>query len=124
MVCGRGERQLVSKVAPWQVWWLDLGDPVGSEQAGRRPAVIVASELHCRFPIDMTLVVPLTTRSRRLPHHVPVRSAESGLPTDSYARTEDVRAVSTDRLVGDAPLGTLSADEQRELRRWLRRMLV
>lgn len=38
----------------------------------------MASELHCRFPIEMTLVVPLTTRDRGLPHHVPVTSAEAG----------------------------------------------
>ena len=114
----------MSRVQPWQIWWIDLGEPVGGEQSGRRPAVVVASELHCRFPIDLTLVVPLTTRDRRLPHHVPIQSAESGLPMSSFARTEDVRSVSTHRLVGGTPIGRLSEDEQREVRRWLRRMMV
>jgi mRNA interferase MazF len=72
----------------------------------------------------MTLVVPLTTRNRRLPHHVPINSAESGLETSSFARTEDIRAISTGRLSGDAPIGRLSTDEQRSVRRWLRRMIV
>jgi mRNA interferase MazF len=114
----------MSSVQPWQIWWIDLGNPIGHEQGGRRPGVVVASELHCRFPIEMTLVVPLTTRSRRLPHHVPVNSTESGLATSSFARTEDVRSVSTRRLVGDSPIGRLSEEEQREVRRWLRRMTV
>ncbi|MFC4063226.1 type II toxin-antitoxin system PemK/MazF family toxin [Planomonospora corallina] len=47
----------MSRVLPWQVWLADFGVPVGSEQGRRRPALVVASELHCRFPIDMTLVV-------------------------------------------------------------------
>jgi hypothetical protein len=32
--------------------------------------------------------------------------------------------VSTHRLVGGTPIGRLSEDEQREVRRWLRRMIV
>jgi mRNA interferase MazF len=123
---GRTERRLLdmSNVRPWQVWWVDLGDPIGSEQGGRRPAVIVASALHCQFPIDMTLVAPLTTRNRRLPHHVPIVSANAGLEAKSFARTEDVRSISTRRLVGGQPIGRLSETEQTEVRRWIRRMLV
>ena len=112
------------QIQPWQVWWIDLGNPIGSEQGSRRPAIVVGSELHCRFPIQMTLVVPLTTRARRLPHHVPINSTESGLETSSFARTEDIRAISTGRLSGDVPIGRLSGDEQRTVRRWLRRMLA
>lgn len=111
-------------IRPWQVWWVDLGNPIGHEQGGRRPAVVVASDLHCQFPIDMTLMVPLTTRQRRLPHHVAVGSSEAGLESKSFARTEDVRAISTRRLIGEQPVGYLSETEQAEVRRWLRRMLV
>jgi mRNA interferase MazF len=114
----------MSGVRPWEVWWVDLGNPIGSEQGGRRPAIVVASALHCQFPIDLTLVVPLTIRNRRLPHHVPVGSADAGLEAKSFARTEDVRSISTRRLVGEAAIGRLSAAEQTEVRRWIRRMLV
>ncbi|MDQ3602204.1 MAG: type II toxin-antitoxin system PemK/MazF family toxin, partial [Actinomycetota bacterium] len=47
-------------IEPWQVWLADFGLPTGSEQGGSRPTVIVGSEDHCRFPIQMALVVPLT----------------------------------------------------------------
>lgn len=114
----------MSQVRPWQVWWVDLGNPIGSEQGGRRPAVVVASDLHCQFPLEMTLVVPLTTRHRRLPNHVPIGSSESGLESKSFARTEDVRSISTRRLVGEHPVGRLSEAERTEVRRWLRRMLI
>ncbi len=113
----------MSAVRPWQVWFVDFGQPVGHEQSGIRPAIIVASELHCRFPIDMTIVVPLTTRDRGLPHHVRVASSASGLDRPSWARTEDVTAVSTERLTGRRPLGRLTAAEVDDVRHWLRRMI-
>lgn len=114
----------MSHVRPWQVWPVDFGLPVGSEQRGVRPAIVVASELHCRFPIAMTLVVPLTTRDRGLPHHIAVDSAESGLRQRSWARTEDITAISTDRLSGDAPIGLLTAAEATAIQRWLRRLIA
>jgi mRNA interferase MazF len=105
------------------VWLVDFGQPLGREQAGLRPAVVVASELHCRFPIDMTLVVPLTTRDRGLPHHVLISSLESGLREPSWARTEDITTISTERLARNQPFGTVSQDEAEAMRRWLRRMI-
>jgi mRNA interferase MazF len=114
----------VSDIRPWQVWLVDFGQPVGSEQRGVRPAVIVASDLHCRFPIEMTIVVPLTTRDRRLPHHVLVDSRDSGLNRPSWARTEDVTSVSTARLVSKRPLGRLSESEVANVGQWLLRMIA
>jgi len=114
----------MSQVRPWQVWLVDFGAPVGSEQAGVRPAIVVASELHCRFPINMTLVVPTTTRNRSLPHHVPIASQESGLTKPSWARTEDITAISTDRLVSKRPLGVLTDIEAAAVRSWLKRLIA
>lgn len=114
----------MSQVRPWQVWGVDFGVPVGSEQRGVRPAIVVASDLHCRFPIAMTIVVPLTTRDRGLPHHVAVDSPESGLRQRSWARTEDVTAISTDRLSGKQPLGQVTTAESIAIQRWLRRLLA
>lgn len=112
------------RLAPWQLWWVDLGNPIGHEQGGLRPALVVSSETHCRFPIDMALIVPLTTRDRGLDHHVRISSPESGLNRPSWARTEDIRAVSTERFTRPKPIGTASADEIAELREWLREMVA
>ncbi|HEU0128584.1 MAG TPA: type II toxin-antitoxin system PemK/MazF family toxin, partial [Pseudonocardiaceae bacterium] len=65
------------QLAPWQVWWVDFGSPIGPEQGGIRPAIVVGSPAHCRFPIAMALVVPLTSRDRQLDHHVRIASPES-----------------------------------------------
>jgi mRNA interferase MazF len=106
------------------VWLVDFGEPIGHQQGGLRPAVVVGSTAHCRFPIDMALVVPLTTRDRGLDHHVRIDSPESGLKRPSWARTEEIRAVSTQRLARSAPLGTASATEIVELTEWLREMVA
>jgi mRNA interferase MazF len=111
-------------IEPWQVWLADFGMPTGSEQGGSRPTVIIGSEDHCRFPIQMALVVPLTTRDRGLPHHIAISSAESGLTRASLARTDDIRAISTTRFTRPVPLGRLSDQEVEQVRRWVHRMLA
>jgi mRNA interferase MazF len=111
-------------IEPWQVWLADFDSPAGSEQSGTRPAVIVGSEDHYRFPIPMAQVVPLTARDRGLPHHIAISSTESGLKQPSSARTEDIRAISTTRFTRTAPLGRLSDQEVEQVSRWVHRMLA
>jgi mRNA interferase MazF len=110
------------KCVPWQVWMADLSPVMGSEPAGRRPVVVVNSPFYATFPIPMAIVVPLTTRARGLPHHVPVSSAQSGLKRRSWARTDDVRAISEQRLTG-RPFGNVSDKEADDIRTYLRLML-
>lgn len=100
----------------------DLSPVIGSEQSGRRPVIIVNSSFYASFPIAMAIVVPLTTQDRGLPHHVAIHSAESGLRHQSWARTDDVRAISEQRLLG-RPLGQVSTKEADNIRTYLRLML-
>lgn len=113
-----------SKLDAWQVWLVDFGQPVGHEQGRVRPAVVVGSPTHCQFPIGMALVVPLTARNRGLDHHVRIDSAAAGLDRPSWARTEEITAVSTQRFPRSTPLGTASDAEVAELSEWLREMVA
>jgi mRNA interferase MazF len=106
------------------VWLVDFGNPIGHEEGGVRPAVVVGSATHCRFPIGMAIVVPLTTRDRGLDHHVRIDSGASGLARPSWARTEDITAVSTQRFRRPQPLGFASPDEIERLSEWLREMVA
>lgn len=110
-------------VRPGQVWLVDLGNPIGSEQSGRRPAVIVGSELHCSFPIAMTLVAPCTSVDRGLPHHVAVDWKAAGLDRPTLVRTEDVRSISERRLAHRNPLGQLTSADLAKVRRYLHLMI-
>jgi mRNA interferase MazF len=112
------------RLAPWQLWIVDFGSPAGHEQGGIRPAVVVGSAGHCRFPIGMALVIPTTTRDRGLDHHVRIASPESGLHHPSWARTEEITAVSTGRFTQPAPIGRASDSEIGELSEWLREMVA
>jgi mRNA interferase MazF len=71
----------------------------------------------------MTIVVPLTTADRGLPHHVPIGTAPSGLERLSWARTEDVRAISEQRLLRGGPLGVVAPAEREAIRGQLRLMI-
>ncbi len=120
----RRARPRVSKLArPWQVWVADLNPTVGGEQRGRRPCVVVSSSLYCAFPIPMVIVVPLTTVDRGLPHHVPILSVSAGLDRPSWARTDDIRAISEQRFTSRRPLGVLSPGEREAVRAQLRLMI-
>lgn len=102
------------------IWVANLSPIVGTEQAGVRPVVIVASDHYMRMPIEMTIVVPITSRDRRLPNHVAVVD-DGGLDRPSWAMTEAVRAISVRRLhtrLGAATHETLTAIAD-HIGRWL-----
>lgn len=97
-----------------EVRLLDFREPVGREQAGHRPAVIVSDD----GPSGLVIVVPITSRRRDLPSHIELDDAASGLDEVSYAKCEDVKSVSERRLisrVGSVPIDAL-ADIERILR--------
>lgn len=112
----------MTTVEPWQTWFVDLDPSVGYEQGGKRPAVVVSSEWRNKFPNETYLVVPLTTRDRKLLHHVSITSESSGLDRPSWARTEDVQCASILRFKSRKPLGRLAGSEIRHVQRWLRSM--
>ena len=91
-----------------EVWLVDLNPPRGHEQAGRRPALVVSADDFNRSRAGLVMVVPLTTRARRIPTHVQVRPPDGGLHETSWARCEDLRSVSIEHLM-TRPLGVVSS---------------
>lgn len=95
-----------------QIWWAWLDPVVGSEQAGRRPVVIVSTDDLLGGPT--VIVVPLSTRAQEpWPAFVArVRAGASGLPRDSGAWCNHIRSISVERLVrpiGEVPEGDMRA---------------
>ena len=82
-----------------EIWLVDFGDPVGREQAGRRPAVVMSADRLNDSRAGVVIVVPCTTRRRELPSHVELDPKECGIDEVSYAKCEDVKSVSEHRLV-------------------------
>ena len=101
-----------------EVWLVDFGEPVGREQSGRRPAVVVSADPLNESRAGVVIVVPMTTARRGLPSHVEIEPGSSGLDDPSYAKCEDVKSVSEQRLIGrlGAVTDTVTFDIGRALR--------
>ncbi len=84
----------MTPIEPWQVWLVNFDPQVGHEQWGRRPAIVVGGAVLCRIAPELALVVPCTTRDRRMPYQPRV-----ALERPSVAMCEQVKSVSRDRLV-------------------------
>lgn len=103
------------------MWLVDFGDPVGREQSGRRPAVIVSADLLNESRAGVVVVVPITTTYRGLPSHIEIDRGSSGLDEVSYAKCEDVKSISEQRLIGR--LGVVGHDAMFQASRALRFLL-
>jgi mRNA interferase MazF len=91
-----------------EVWLVDCGDTPGRGEAARQPAVVVSADALGESAAGVVLVVPTTASRRDVPSHVAIQPGVSGLESVRYARCEDLRSVSEDRLI--LRLGTVSAD--------------
>jgi mRNA interferase MazF len=82
---------------------VDLEPVRGAEADKRRPAVIVSNDAAnlaaARLGRGVVTVVPVTSAIDRVyPFQVLLRAADTGLPKDSKAQAEQVRAVAVERL--------------------------
>jgi mRNA interferase MazF len=82
------------------MWLVDFGESVGREQSGRRPAVIVSADPLNESRAGVVIAVPVTTAHRRLPSHIEIDPGDLGLEEISYAKCEDVKPISEQRLIG------------------------
>lgn len=91
-----------------EVWLVDFGQPIGHEQGYRRPAVVISADQLNRSRAELAIVLPVTTTRQDLPSHIEIEPGESGLSHTSYAKTEDIKSVSTQRLI--RRLGAVAVD--------------
>ena len=101
-----------------EIWLAELDPTVGHEQGGRRPVVVVSSNGLHALPINMVVVVPLSSHDRGLVTQPQVRGAQSGLRAASFARPEDLRSIDASRL--QRRLGAVSNEDLAEIRKVMR----
>jgi mRNA interferase MazF len=87
-------------LAPGDVVWVQPEIAVSREQAGRRPALVVAGTGYLEIVDTLMLVVPITTVDRGWPNHIEVFGTE--LQQRSWAMSEQIRTVSRERVAGRA----------------------
>ena len=96
------------------VWYVNLDPVCGREQGRTRPALIVSADTFNGGPAELVIVVPITTADRRIPTHIRIDPPEGGLTRRSFAKTEDIRSISTLRLqnrIGRVTDATLASVE-------------
>lgn len=78
--------------APGELAWLELSPTVGSEQRGRRPALVLSRTDYNNL-LGRALVMPVTTRVRSWPTVVPFQAGKiSGALLADQTRVVDWRA--------------------------------
>jgi len=99
-----------------EIWLSDLNPVRGHEQAGTRPVLVVSTDAFNHGPAKLVVVVPLTTRDRRIPLRVRIEPPDGGVREPSFAMCEAVRSVTTERLMrrwGSVEQATIAAVEDR-----------
>ena len=97
-----------------EIYWANLDPVIGSEQGGVRPVVVVQNDKGNLYsPTVIVAAVTTSGKKNRLPIHVPVSAAESGLKHDSMILTEQLRTLEKTRLTHQA--GQLTPDAVRRL---------
>lgn len=82
-----------------EVWQVGLDPTKGREQKGTRPALVISVDKFNHGPAELVIVIPITTKDKRVASHVFVSKDEGGLDDDSYIKVEDIRSISTERLL-------------------------
>lgn len=83
------------------IWWVDFGEPFGSEPGWRRPAVIVQDDDFNQSDMNTTIVVPLSTNLRlaEFPGNYFLSSDNSKLSKDSVVVSPQIAVIDKRRLI-------------------------
>jgi mRNA interferase MazF len=105
-----------------EIYWLQITQGVGSEQAGYRPVLIVQNDIGNRFS-PTTIVAAITSQPRRrvYPFQVSFTAEQGGLQLDGTVLCEQVQTVDQSRL--GALAGALKDEKMGEVNQALRRSL-
>lgn len=91
----------------------NLGETIGSEQGGIRPVLIIQNDVG-NICSNTTIVIPLTSKLKSLnqPTHTLIRKdINNGLKTDSMLLGEQMRVISSQRII--CKIGTVTNEEER-----------
>ena len=88
------------------VFWVDLNPVKGSEQAGRRPVVVIQNDVG-NEAAPTVIVAPLTTKSftKHYPINVHIPRGVAGLKENSTVLLSQIRTIDKTRL--DSKIGHL-----------------
>jgi mRNA interferase MazF len=82
------------------LFWVDLGIPMGSEPGFRRPVIVIQDDTMNASGLATIIVLSLTSNLglRSLPGCILLTAEETGLPKDSVANAGQLRTIDKARL--------------------------
>lgn len=98
----------MTAVRQGEIWWTDLGEPVGSAPGLRRPVLVVQGDALNHSRIATAVCVTLTTNPHwaNAPGNVLLSAKETGLPQESAANVSQI--VTLDKTVFSERVGKIS----------------
>ena len=88
----------VQRLIRGEIWDADLNPARGHEQGGTRAVLIVSVDPFHQGPSGLVIVLPISTKDKKVRSQVPVEAGEGGLSARSFIKCEAIRSISTDRL--------------------------
>lgn len=98
----------------YDILQVDLGQVVGSEQGGIRPAIVLQNNVGNQFS-NTTIIAPFSSKLKSLhqPTHTIIhKSNDTGLKTDSILLGEQMRVISNQRII--KKIGTVTDEYERK----------
>ena len=105
------------------IYWVDLGEPIGSEPGFRHPHVVVQNDVFNGSRIHTVVVCALTSNLQRAeaPGNVLLKPGEANLPKQSVVNVSQIFTVDKRQL--EEKIGSLSTLRVREILEGIRLVL-
>ena len=84
-----------------EIWWADLGIPIGSGPGFKRPVVIIQDDMFNRSKIQTVIVASITTNINlsEAPGNVFIEKEESGLSKHGVVNISQISSIDKRRLI-------------------------
>ena len=91
---------MMTEILRGDIWLFDP-DPIRGREIGKklRPAIIISNDSFNNGPAELLIIVPLTTKDKKIPCHVPITPKDGGVKEQCFAMCEQIRSISKERLV-------------------------
>jgi mRNA interferase MazF len=104
-----------------EVWLINWNPARGSEQAGKRPALVIQNDIG-NEKAPTTIVAAITSSVRRYPMNVEINPPEGGLDRPSVIKTSQILTVAKAKL--EKRLSKLSKDRMDEVNKAIKLSLA
>jgi mRNA interferase MazF len=112
---------MTKEIKRGEIYWVDWALGRGSEQIGKRPALVIQNDIGNRFSPTTIVAACSTAPSKPYPFIVPVAKGESGLPKDCGINLAIILTIDKSRLVKKA--GKLTEEKMNEVNEAIKRSL-